>query len=239
MENIKKPATIKSLTLEDADYKAISKFSLVDEIDREKIFAFKVVLCNNEVDRDFEAFTTEALKGLAAMFIGKTGIKDHSMRSDNQMARIYKTEVVVDEAKTTSYGEPFAELTACAYMVRMSSNENLITEIEMGIKKEVSVSCALTEATCSICGNDLRKSRCEHKLGADYNGAICFAKLNKPVDAYEWSFVAVPAQVGAGTTKNKVSEERESYPDAVKAVRKNNKTIKDTLIRAFSNLEEF
>lgn len=234
MENIKKPATIKALQLEDADFEAISQFTLIRDFQKEKIFAFKVALCNNEVDRDKEAFTTEALEILAELYKGVTGIQNHSMNSNDQMARIYKTEVVVDETKTTSYGEPFAELIAFAYMVKTPGNEELITEIEMGIKKEVSVSCAVSEALCSICGRDLRKDRCEHRPGAEYNGAVCFVKLNKPVDAYEWSFVAVPAQIGAGTRKSKALEEREPYPEAVKPEQKNKLTVKDTLMRAFS-----
>lgn len=233
MENIKKPATIKSLQLEEADFEAISQFTLIRDFQKEKIFAFKVALCNNEIDRDKEAFTTEALYALAELYKGVTGIQNHSMNSNDQMARIYKTEVVIDEIKTTSYGEPFAELIAFAYMVKTPGNEELITKIEMGIKKEVSVSCAVSEALCSICGRDLRKNRCEHKPGTEYNGAVCFVKLHNPTDAYEWSFVAVPAQIGAGTRKSKALEEREPYPKAVKPEQNNKSTVKDTLTRAF------
>ena len=55
---------------------------------------FSVVLCNNDVDRDHEKFTRQALEKLGALFVGKTGIFDHSMKSGDQAARIYATAVV-------------------------------------------------------------------------------------------------------------------------------------------------
>ena len=52
------------------------------------------MLCNNDVDRDHEKFTRQALEKLGALFVGKTGIFDHSMKSGDQAARIYATAVV-------------------------------------------------------------------------------------------------------------------------------------------------
>jgi hypothetical protein len=37
--------------------------------------------------------------------------------------------------------------------------------------------------------------------GQEYGGAVCHAELSGAVDAYEWSFVAVPAQRNAGVIK--------------------------------------
>ena len=34
-----------------------------------------------------------------------------------------------------------------------------------------------------------------------YKGKLCYGVLSEPEDAYEWSFVAVPAQRSAGVTK--------------------------------------
>ena len=87
-------------------------------------------------------------------------------------------------------------------MVKTKSNEDLITEIDAGIKKEVSVGCAIGEVVCSICGTDNRKRWCEHWNGKEYDGNMCYFELKSPIDAYEVSFVAVPAQPKAGTTKN-------------------------------------
>ena len=49
---------------------------------------------------------------------------------------------------------------------------------------------------------DNRKDYCKHYWGREYDGKICYFKLENAKDAYELSFVAVPAQVRAGTIKN-------------------------------------
>ena len=78
-------------------------------------------------------------------------------------------------------------------------NAELIAEIEGGIKKEVSVGCAVEKVVCSICGQEL--GQCGHEKGKQYHGKLCFGELTGATDAYEWSFVAVPAQKNAGVMK--------------------------------------
>lgn len=80
-------------------------------------------------------------------------------------------------------------------------NEELIEEIKAGIIKEVSVGCAVKSCICSVCGKELGKSECSHVRGGIYDGRLCYGELQNPTDAYEWSFVAVPAQKNAGITK--------------------------------------
>ncbi len=82
-------------------------------------------------------------------------------------------------------------------MVRTKDNESLIREIEGGIKKEVSIGCSVRSRRCSICGKD----KCAHKKGKTYGGKLAYEVLGEATDAYEWSFVAVPAQRGAGVSK--------------------------------------
>ena len=66
-------------------------------LSREEVYTFSVRLCDNEIDRDFERFDAETLGELAELFPGKTGICDHDWRSGNQVARVYRTELVADE----------------------------------------------------------------------------------------------------------------------------------------------
>ena len=84
-------------------------------------------------------------------------------------------------------------------MVRTQGNQDLIAEIEGGIKREVSVGCAVKRAECSICGSDM--GRCAHEKGKRYDGRLCCARLLEATDAFEFSFVAVPAQPRAGVMK--------------------------------------
>lgn len=171
----------------------------------EEVYTFSIILCDNEIDRDFERFSMDALEVLAQLFIGKTGIMDHEPKTENQAARIYRTKVEKDSSRVTSVGEPYCMLKADAYMLRSSKNEEFIAEIEAGIKKEVSIGCSVRSCTCSICGKDLRRGECTHQKGQSYqvNGTtmICHGILDEPTDAYEWSFVAIPAQKNAGVYK--------------------------------------
>ncbi len=166
----------------------------------DEVFIFPVILCDNEVDRDNERFSRKSLDEMAEKFVGVTGIFDHDPKGGNQTARIFSAEVV-EESRGNSLGEPYAYIKANAYMVRTDSNADLIREIEGGIKKEVSVSCAAERHICSVCGTDRRVKACHHVKGRRYDGKKCFLSLEDISDAYEWSFVAVPAQVRAGVTK--------------------------------------
>ena len=157
----------------------------------EQVYVFSLRLCDDGVDRDFERFDTAALPGLAQLFIGKTGIVDHRWSAENQIARIFDTQVVRENGM--SY------IKAWAYTRRGGSNEELIADIEAGIKKEVSVGCAMGSCVCSICGAEY--GTCGHCKGEAYDGQLCCGILRDPVDAYEFSFVAVPAQREAGVIK--------------------------------------
>ena len=157
----------------------------------EQIYVFSLRLCDDQVDRDHERFDTMALPVLAKMFIGKTGIVDHKWSAENQVARIFETQVVQENG--VSY------IKAWAYMRRGGANDEIIADIEAGIKKEVSVGCAMGSCICSVCGSEY--GTCGHMKGECYDGQVCCAILREPVDAYEFSFVAVPAQPAAGVLK--------------------------------------
>ncbi len=165
----------------------------------EAVYTFSLRLCDNEVDRDFERFDAPALETLGEMFVGKSGIFDHQWTAQGQTARIYRTEVVHESAVKTAAGDEYCWLKGWAYLLRSEKNAELIAEIEGGIKKEVSVGCSVGKSVCSICG--ACSGSCEHVKGRTYGNALCFTELRDPADAYEWSFVAVPAQRGAGVLK--------------------------------------
>ena len=157
----------------------------------EQVYVFSLRLCDDQVDRDFERFDTEALGTLAKLFIGKTGIVDHRWSADSQVARIFAAEVVREDR--------FSYIKAWAYIRRGGMADEVIADIEAGIKKEVSVGCAMGMAVCSVCGSEY--GSCGHHKGEYYDGQLCCAILREPMDAYEFSFVAVPAQPSAGVLK--------------------------------------
>lgn len=200
------------------------------ELTEDEVYIFDVVLCDNDIDRDGEAFSNNALDTLQKLYIGKTGIFDHNPKGSNQTSRIFDTQVITDDTKVTKYNTPYKCLKANAYMVKTSSNDDLIKEIDGGIKKEVSVSCSSNSCKCSICGTERHKKGCNHVLGKYYGGKLCYAILDDIKDVYEWSFVAVPSQVNAGVTKHFGNRELDEisleYAD------------KSTIDSVFENLKE-
>lgn len=173
----------------------------------EQVYTFTVRLCDNEVDRDLERFAPEALEELGRLFVGKSGVFDHQWSAKGQTARIYRTEVVEEPSVITAAGDRYRWLKAWAYLLRTEKNADLIAEIEGGIKKEVSVGCSMGRQVCSICGAE---GGCQHVKGQRYGDKLCFTELREPQDAYEWSFVAVPAQPGAGVLKRFGQEDRQT-----------------------------
>lgn len=172
------------------------------KLNADELYTFSLILCDNEIDRDSEKFTVSALHTLAKLFVGKTGIFDHNMKSKDQTARIYAAEVMTDPQRKTADGEDYTYIKAKAYMVRTEKNKDLIAEIDAGIKKETSVGCCIRDISCSICGRNIKTEGCEHQKGKVYGGKLCCYLLSEPTDAYEWSFVAVPAQKNAGVIKS-------------------------------------
>ena len=157
----------------------------------EQVYVFSVRLCDDQLDRDGERFDTAALPVLARLFIGKTGIVDHKWTSEHQVARIFETQVVQEDG--------VCYIKAWAYIRRGGAADEVIADIEAGIKKEVSVGCAMGRAVCSVCGGEY--GICGHQKGEYYDGQLCCVILKEPMDAYEFSFVAVPSQREAGVLK--------------------------------------
>lgn len=205
---IYKAAQLQTQEVTEQELKAINKFTL-EPLEASEVFTFAAVLCDNELDRQYEQFSLKALKELQKLFVGKTVIKDHFAAADNQVARIYATELVYTD-KTLSNGEPYVQLKAHCYMVRTESNKDLITEIKAGIKKEGSVGCRVSSSICSICGTDNAKTYCRHWPGRSYEkeggATVCTFRLDGAKDAYEFSLVAVPAQRSAGVSKSYTGE---------------------------------
>lgn len=191
--DIQKAACAMKAAVSDEDMALINAQALV-ELTPEQVFVFRVEMCNDQVDRDHERFALEALKELAPLFVGRTVICDHVWASSKQFARIFRT--AVEPRKDGGNG-----LMAWVYLLRSDELKGTIAAIEGGILREVSVGCAMGKCTCSICGKDAYGFDCQHRRGGEYAGEICVYELSEPIDAYELSFVAVPAQPGAGVTK--------------------------------------
>ena len=200
MTEICKAAAVKAIGEAGQEDLALIHALARRELGADEVYTFAVRLCDNDIDRDYERFDETALEQLAPLFVGVSGVFDHQWSARGQAARIYRTQVVREDGVRTQDGRPYCYLKGWAYMVRTRENEGLIAEIDGGIKREVSVGCSVERVVCSVCGQDL--ADCPHQKGEHYEGQLCHGILTGATDAYEWSFVAVPAQRKAGVMKS-------------------------------------
>lgn len=233
-----KVASVSPLEITNEDLKKINKYTL-SPVSADDVFIFKATIADNEQDdRNYLPFNLKALQDLKKLYPGKTMLKDHRKSADNQIARIYDTELVQDGNKQTELGELHTELVAKIYMIKTDSNKDLISEILGGIKKEVSTSTRPEKMICNICGVDNIKDYCRHWPGREYDVTDTSGKSSKrrckmllhgAKEAYELSFVAVPAQPRAGTHKSigftKPVEELEETPKENQEEKNNNEKM--------------
>ena len=151
------------------------------ELSEDEVYLFSVALCDNDIDRDCERFTVEALFEMEKLFVGKTGIIDHQPTAKNQKARIISCKVESVDGAVTALGDQLFRLTARAYIRRTEGNRELIEAIEAGIVKEVSVGCSMGHTLCSVCRSDMRSPQCTHQKGQEYDGALCYGELTDPL----------------------------------------------------------
>ncbi len=247
-----KMASVSPLEVTDADLKKINKYTL-SPVNAEDVFIFKATIADNEQDdRNDMPFNLKALQDLKKLYPGKTMLKDHRRVADNQIARIYDTELVQNANKQTELGELHTELVAKIYMIKTDSNKDLIAEIIGGIKKEVSTSTVPEKMICNICGVDNMKDYCRHWPGREYDVADATGKSTKrrckmllhgAKEAYELSFVAVPAQPRAGAHKSigftKPVEEPETDPEIKETENETNEKDTRLLNQRFKSAESF
>lgn len=233
---IMKAAQLSGHDTTEEDLKLINKLTMTP-LSADEVFTFKAVLCDNEIDRDFERFSLKALDDMRKLFVGRTVIKNHSWNANDQIARIYATELETS-SKILKNGEPYTQLIAHCYMVKTASNADLISEIKGGIKKEGSVGFRASSAICSICGTDNAKNYCRHFRGRSYdkeNGKeTCTFTLASVSDAYEFSLVAVPAQRAAGVSKSYGVKTVEVPEDELET---NNTESQEATIKSENNTE--
>ena len=200
MSKLKKGAEVVKGLISDEELTLINAQAL-KVLSAEEVFVFRIAAADDKIDRDFERFMPDTLRQLAKLYVGKTMIMDHSWSAGNQTARIYAADVEEADGVT--------RLILRAYMLRTAETAETIASIEGGILREVSVGCSVKEVRCSICGE--RYYSCDHRKGMEYDGNLCHGELRDAEDAYEVSFVAVPAQRGAGVTKGFNGENDEEF----------------------------
>ena len=94
--NIRREAELAQYGVPDTEQLSeINRFTQ-KQLAPEQVFVFSVRLCDDVPDRDHERFDTAALPKLAELFVGKTGVVDHTWSAEKQVARIFRTQVLAE-----------------------------------------------------------------------------------------------------------------------------------------------
>ena len=172
----------------ERDIELINKFAY-KPLTPNDVYVFSINLCDSERDRDNERFTWSALQDIKKLAIGKQGIIDRGCAKNSIIARIFDTAFYADMGFDKD-GHPKYWVEAKAYMVCNADTEEVIKEIDAGIKKEVSISCSCFDMVCSVCG--CKWGHCQHTKGQYYDDVLCVKEIQTVNDLYEWSFVVPP-----------------------------------------------
>ena len=151
------------------------------QIDK-NLYYFNCVLVTDEVDRDNEMFTVQAIEEMSQMFIGKTGLID--AYGITYRPRIFDTRVKKKHGVT--------KLKASAYIYLNAQEEVDNLRDFLSTHKECTISCCCTNRICTICGRNQHREHCRHIKGRAYGSKNCVYKLSGVTDVYEWSFAQEP-----------------------------------------------
>lgn len=195
MEAICKAAVVqKAAELTDGELALVNAQTL-RPMAAEEVFTFRLAACGDQIDRDNERFTGQALEAMAKLYVGKPVLRDHTWLGGSQTARVYAAEVEDTGGRK--------RLVLRCYMPRTAGTAETVAAIESGVIRECSVGVQVGKSTCSICGAVQQEAMCPHWPGKMYDGRLCHFDLDDILDAYEVSLVAVPAQPEAGAIKAK------------------------------------
>lgn len=173
--------------------KAIIKLTQIDK----NLYYFKISLVTDDIDKDNERFTSDALYKMSQLFIGKTGIIEAYGKT--YRPRIFDAWV---KKKHSTY-----ILKALAY-IYLNNQEDVDNFSDfLSTHNECSISCSCGTKACSICGRNQFKELCCHEKGKEYgNHRKCIHELSNIFEVYEWSFAIEPPVPYAGKYCGKCGE---------------------------------
>lgn len=183
-KNARTPKDYEPTDEELAQINAISKIDL----EKHDVVVFTLQSADQNVDRQYEHFTSQALKSMAEKSVNKPILLDHYASTRSQVGKIFSASV----AKQA--------LMQKAYFPKTDRNLGIIEDIMNGLYDKLSVgfNMAWKDMICDSCGNSIISQKCAHYPGdKDEKGNVVTMTLKDVTDYYETSLVAIPAQPAA------------------------------------------
>ena len=145
------------------------------------LYCFKFTLATDSVDEHNERFTQDSLYRMGQLFLRRTGVLE--VPGKTYYSRIFDTWMK-KEGNTS-------KLIGLAYIYLDSKEEVDNVSLYLSNLNKCNISCSFNTKSCSICGCNQFKGRCNHELGKEYgnNHIKCIHELSDVVDVYTWHFI--------------------------------------------------
>ncbi|MEA3357315.1 MAG: hypothetical protein U9Q67_02675 [Patescibacteria group bacterium] len=179
-------------TISDEDLAKINKFT-VKPVKSSDISVYTALLIDDKITRNHTQYNKDFQNMLLSLPYGEGNFmgapilfgdkEDHQHAASAQVGRIFEAWQVMDADK--HYG-----VMSKIYVIK-DTNEDLITKIDSGVLKELSISTKVEIPLCSICKQNIKD--CEHIRGEKG----CFVIMTGKGFVAEASFVAVPGSNAA------------------------------------------
>ena len=175
-----------------ADLDKVNKLT-VKPVEAKDITVYTALLIDDKITRNSTQYNKDFQSMLLSLPVGEGNFigtpvlfgesEDHQAIAASQVGRIFDAWQVVDADK--HFG-----VMAKIYILN-ESNETLISKVDSGVLKELSISTKVEFPMCSICKQNIHT--CEHERGKDG----CYAIMSGNGFVAEISFVAVPGSNAA------------------------------------------
>lgn len=182
----------------------INQFTL-KQLSKDEVKVFYLEACGDLVDRSSEIIVQETLEAFNDLCLGRAYTCNHDWRTDPKGVIF---DAYTEQRTNKEVGKDYTAHVQKIYILDIPENQEEIKNLEAGVYRYVSVSFSILLPKCSICGNDIRSSKCPHIPGWDYDeednrvpsgksGFTCYVELREPEDYYETSRVLLGCQYGA------------------------------------------
>lgn len=169
----------------DEELEKINRLTLTPKT-ADQLFVFDTLSMNDLPDRDDDFFTTDAVKGFAALPqpfspVGKSYMVDHAYKVDNARGRIFDAgvkQVELEGGGTANF------LTNSIYVPNTPQYANFIENLDFGIQWAVSVGVTIGKSFCSVC--DAPFSRWGYWCSEGHDKGYHYLPDSDEVDQFGW-----------------------------------------------------
>lgn len=217
----------KGATISDDQLALINKFSLV-ELKADHVYARKIRLANNAIDRDVERFSEKLLEDFVKTLPGKSLLLGHKRDGtgeglffDAEIEKMSLSEARKMTGEELHLPDGMKEvwfLNTWFYTIKLPSLEDFLKKIDAGINRHASIGFSAANVV---------------KISDEDTGDVIYWEYKGPGEAQEGSLVYLGAQRAATTTKgvkpDGVNIEDEAEKTKLEKIKKEEKRMKKVL----------